>query len=593
MSQRGSELFIEEKEIKNINIEIKKSSKPLSGGELIPFGEDQLLINDQKDEPEELSALKIMFEMTKQAIPMMLSFTFTLSVLFTSIIGAHLSKEDLHSYLAASALIAVYVNFVLGLPISLLLSMPILASKKYGELTKAIDDKCNSEELLKKIKSEIADIFKGGIVLSVAVVPFPFLLMYFSKAILTQVFKQDEHISGLAQQNLRPYSFAALPILWRIAAEQMMYAFNKATPAMFIGLTSFAIGTGLACLLSFGPTKLGLAGIAYGYLAEAVLTCLGYCLYIAKQKDFEGIPFFNFFKPITGVFKQLVEILKMGLSILGQMGTDLILPVFTNMFAGWIGKNELAAQNFATQLFVFTIIPSMCWAQVASQGTAREIGRGNFQNAMRFARYGLATGVLFIAFISILFAIKPEWLTLLYSSSVGKIPLEEAKLLIPLAGAQAFYDTATNTMIYTLRSANNYNVPTLLKIVSLWVGVLAAFILGFYTHLGIYGIGIGSLLGFALAEMLLCFPWVKGTSEENLRQAHAKVVSEMPSSPESSSHKSSNNYGICNLLGNCLFGKPSSRTINSGEFSDGVGTDYVVGEERKHSGGMGRLSGAW
>lgn len=495
------------------------------------------LINKQPENSnlEEISAVIIIFDVIKTAVTMALSFTFSWSqiliALFISWL-AWLGAANADDYLATAFLVTTMTNVLISISFSPFFSTLIRTSKMQGKLSKIrenTEDLQNIQDIqdISKINTikKVTDIFKSGIILSTLIAPAPFFGLYFSRYILTEFFHQDAHIADMAQQFLRVYAFAILWLLYRICAEQIMFSFGKTLPAMLIGLGSLSIGTGLSYILTF-IKKFGLEGIAYGYVAEAVLTCIGFWLYLGHHPVFKDMSFFNFLQIDRQIFKQAKKLLKIGLPMTLQITCELMTTLLIGFYSSRFGKSALAAQNFASQLFILAIILSISFGQTVTQKVSSFIGQKDYKNAMRYSRYGLFTTVGCIAAISIPPAVAPEAFTAIFSHSVGRSAMNMAKSLLPLAATQAVYDAANYTMIQVSRATDNFYVPTLIKISCLWLGVLASYYLGFHTSLGIYGVGIGFMLGVAFAAMILFPPFLLATTEENLEITHTKMPEE-------------------------------------------------------------------
>lgn len=430
-------------------------------------------------------------------------------------LAVHLSQDNPDAYFAAATLIASMTNTIVSLSMSPLFALSLLASRERGKLNH--DDVIHNLDKTLKINKKIADIFRGGVILSTFILPFAFTTMYFSKTILINFFKQDPLIAELSQEYLRPYSCALPALMYRMCEEQMMFSFNKTFFAMSIGLVNFGLGTGLAYLFTREPFKLGLSGISYGYLVEAYLTFIGFGLYLARNKAFKDVPFFTRFKINTALGKQFKGLFCMGGLIAVQMFFELSATVLIGAFAGWLGTSQLAAQDSTTQLFIFSIIPSIAFGQTVSQYVSRFIGKEDFQNAMRFARWGFLTSVGLTAIINIPLVVASQWLIrLLPRSPPSPQAINMSKLLMPLAATQAIYDASGYGMAQTLRATGERILPTFLKIICLGVGLVISYSLGFHTYLDIYGVDIGFLLGIALGAMLLLPQWLVKTSAEHI-----------------------------------------------------------------------------
>lgn len=471
----------------------------------------ELEVIERDFEPEELSACQISRELLKLGLPMAASFTFTLTLITIAAMTAQLPDENREpeKYLAATTLITSLLNSISTLAMSPLFSIGILASAKAGRLKRK--SVRNNALKRQRIHEEIAHIFRSGIATAVLITPLPLFALYFSKPLLINAFKQDESIAELASQTLKAYSFASAGFLLRLVAEQILFTFQKNLPAMFISWGGFAAGTGLAYLFAF-PLKMGLAGIGYGYLAEAWLTAIGFFILLAKSKDFRDTPLFERFRPNRDFFRQLKKVIQTGLPISLQMFSDLAASFSIGIFAGWLGQDQLAAQNFVTQLFIFCIIPAFAFSQTLSQMVSRQIGAKDYHNAMRVSRYGFLTITSLISSITILVAIFPQILTRIFSSSIGHRAATLAGGIMPLASAQSIYDAAGITMIQTLRSKGDFYLPMFMKIIGLISGIGIAYALGFNSYIDIYGIDIGSLAGIAIGTLMILPLWICNTS---------------------------------------------------------------------------------
>ncbi|MCR9192218.1 MAG: MATE family efflux transporter [Gammaproteobacteria bacterium] len=466
---------------------------------------------------------QIVAKIIRVGIPMALSYTVPASMVATGMMISRLGEEDTEDYLATAALAVTMTQIVTVAAFSPLLAMITIGGGKYGELKKFIREEKTDD--IVRTEKQIADLFKVSILLSTLIVPFPFAAMYFSEPILADCFGQSRHISGLVQQNLRAYSYGLPALMYRICMEQLLFSFEKTSHTMSISLLTFSIGTAAAYYLAFGPPDLGLAGIGYGYDLEAYLTCLSFAVYLCLHPSFAGTPFLSGTWVNQETLRQSKTLLEMGLPITVQLTSQLAAALLVTLFAGWLGKNALAAQNFSAQLFVFSVIPSDAFAQTLAQVVASLLGEEQFHNAARFAQFGLLTNIGLVSLFCIPISIEPSILTRIFASSADADVMRMVRYLVPIAAGQVLAETAGLSMIQTSRSANDLRTPTKIKMTSLWLGVLAAYLLGFHTSLHIYGINIGFLLGVALGTMALAPRWVHKMEASNLkavRQSQAR-----------------------------------------------------------------------
>ncbi|HVT61934.1 MAG TPA: hypothetical protein VHD33_00390, partial [Legionellaceae bacterium] len=235
---------------------------------------------EEHEATPELSGLQIITYLLRRGVSMALSYTLPASMVVTALMIARLKTEDKESsedYLATAALVTTVTHIVVCVSFSPFLAIISIGSEKYGELQRFIET--NNTAQIIKTRQKIGDLFKISMLLSTLIVPFPFIVFHFSGTILSDWFGQNQHISDLAQQELRAYSFALPGVMYRICMEQILFSFGKSEHTMLMSLSTFAVGTGLSYFFAFGSPNLGLEGIAYGYVIESYLTCFSFGAY--------------------------------------------------------------------------------------------------------------------------------------------------------------------------------------------------------------------------------------------------------------------------------------------------------------------------
>lgn len=468
---------------------------------------------------------QIVMDIFRRGVPMALAYTYTLSIVTIAALIARYGDKKIDDgddaisadYLAAATLATTVANTAAVVQVSPFLVMSILGSNEYGQWK---DNKTNPV-----IKNNIANLYKSAIMLGTVIYPVSFLTMYFSKDML-KLFGQNEHIAHLAGEFLRAYAFAMPGIMYRLHGEQMLFALDESVAVMLMSWTSFGIGTGLAYWLAFGSPDFGLAGIAYGYVIESYLTMLAFNIYLLFHPALEGIPFLKGDWINEQVRQKAKAILKMGLPVTAQLVCELAATMLMAFYAGWLGEDELAAQNFATQLYIFIMIPSNSFAQAVAQMVAELIGKEDFNNASRVARYGLCVSSGTVALICAPIAAAPTLLTRIFASSIDDNVMKIAKMIIPIMAVSTTIEALGSDMIQVLRNAKDFNKPTMIKIACLWLGMLGAYLFGFQAGAGMLGVALGFLGGLALGTAILLPRWVDAMQAKNLEIKNTPKISD-------------------------------------------------------------------
>lgn len=505
------------------------------------FGYEEGCINETifPLEPELRSRIRTVLKMLGLALPMAMSYTFSWSILAIGIMAGHMSGDKKEN-LDASTLAMSYTDTLAACSLASLYAISLYASQLRGDL-ESIFTSNNESEKAKKIR-EISRVVKSGLVMGTMTLPIPFLLLFFSKFFLADVFGQDEDVAQLAQEYLRPYAFGMVALLGQAGLEQVLFTFEKQNAAMIMALACFALGVGVADVLAFGHLsfpELGFAGIATGFTVEAWLTFLTFGLYVAHAPTFKDFDFFKHFKFTREDLKQLKELLKIGLPITVTTINEILASFVMTLLAGLLGTDELAAQNFSALLLFFTLLPDLAFGQAAGQEVSRELGEKNYKNANRTAIYSLVASMSIIFPVCLAVFIEPRIFVNLMASDVPENVLAMTDILLPITAAGVLSDTVRYNFLQVLRALDCHKMPTLLSSGSVWLGVLLAYLLGFQTDLGITGVTMGYALGLASGALSLLPQWLNEITPEALS---ARVV-ELPTETENAVSDASKKEG--------------------------------------------------
>ncbi len=471
------------------------------------------------------SFLFVFKKMSKIAIPMGLSFTFSFEVFLAVLLLQYLSESEEDT--AAASLVSTTMNFVSTLAISPLFAASIDLTKKLGEwreereteseheyiAARSIQALCTAPDkaLKKALKKEKIEIVNVNTMLMGTALTLPAVsALYYSNFILTSVFHQDSVVARSAQQFLRPYAFAIPGLVARITFEQVIFSFGQAKAAMCMALASFSVGACLSILLGFG--KLGFPemrqeGVALGFAVESYITALSYGLFVMFSKESKKFNFYNFsIDRIKRNLDNLLDIIRMGMMINFTVAIELLLTLSVVVFSGWLGTEQEAAMSYCLQFIYFEYIVLAAFSFSTAQEISRELGAKNFSAAADIARYGVLTGLIYVAPLPILFAAYPKALEFISGGATEEIS-KTLKTLVPIMSLGIILDAIRFNLLQQSRALQDFLVPSIIAFLGLSSGILLAALLGFETPLDINGVGIGYTFGVGVTAAALGLRW--------------------------------------------------------------------------------------
>lgn len=468
------------------------------------------------------------------ALPMGASFTFGFNVLLIGILAGYIEGDDSTktANLGAAALTSSLINALWLFTFGHLYSIGIYTGKKRGRLKQIIQNRGSSagntemDDEMIEIKAEISKIPRNGVLTCIGL-PVSMAVMYHSELFLISL-SQNSRNAFLVQTYTRP-AMGAFPFLaLRMCFEQVLFAYEKQRPAMIIGLINFMMGLLISITLCFGKfsfPKLGITGVAYGLLIESFFTCLGFGLCLSRHPDFKEYRFFSSFQFLRTDWLQMKSLLKIGLPILFTLINETIGELLVSLFSGWFGPDEIAARNFGTLLVLLITIPLISSGQSTCQEVSRLIGAGDYENANRFARYGLVSSLMMITPLNLTVVISPALLThtVANTGNVDNRVLSLAEKMVRMVILGMFGDMARYNMLQASRAAGSNNLATGVSIASQCLGIALAYLIGFKTQLGLYGLIIGDTAG-KWSGALGMFPiWYRSLKTDILAARESKI----------------------------------------------------------------------
>jgi multidrug resistance protein, MATE family len=459
------------------------------------------------------------------ALPMGASYTFSWSIFLSGIFIDRLQEQgaDQTDSLGASTLVTILFNTLGTLSIAVLFSISIYTGNQLGKLRQSNSQAPQTSDAQPAdIREKISGVPINGTFIGSGFLLVTMPAMYFSKSLLIAL-GQNPQTAEIAQRFLRPATNVLPSLMLRLVLEQVMFGFEKQRPPMYIALFNFAIGVFLATSWGFGNCsfpRLGISGLAYGFTIDSLLTCIGFGLFLGLHPDFRDFNFFKRFKRNCEDWEQIKDLLKIGLPIVFTVMNEIVAQLMVSLFTGWLGKDQIAAQNSGSVFTFLALIVLICPGQATCQEISREIGAKNYYNTNLYATYGLVCSMVFMAPLSLIALAAPQLFTNSLANSqaasAGVVVMGKRLMLITALGMP--FDSARYNMLQVLRATGDHVMPTVISTSTLWGGVIVAYTLGFMTPLGIYGIALGYALGL-IAGCVGLFPrWYQKLKPEALAE---------------------------------------------------------------------------
>lgn len=451
------------------------------------------------------------------SLPMAFSYTFSFQMVLLIYLLSRLDEDE--DNIAATTLISTFINTIILIGISPLFAMSMVAGNEIGELH---DAERNNEDqtLLEEKRNHIAGINRNGLLASLIIIPPMVTSMVFSQSILQHLFNQDETVSRITQDFVRPYAIIVPAAMLRMCSEQVMFGFGKTKPAMLIALTSFVSSMSLGGLLAFGRAglpRLGKTGVLVGCMSDAYLTALGFSLYIAKSPDFKAFKFFNVSKPFGHHTDQLKKIIRLGTSFLFSISTETLLALATSVIAGRVGTEEQEAFSNAMLFALLLLLFETAFGQSCAQEMSRKLGEKHFDAVSRVGKIGLLTTLGFAIPIPLILSINPNILMSILGEN-KEATQEILHYLVPIIATGCISDAVRFNLLQQLRALGDTHTASIVSAGAFSVGVSLSALLGLKTNMGISGVATGYTSGIALATAGLFYRWHSRITPDAIRK---------------------------------------------------------------------------
>ncbi len=324
-----------------------------------------------------------------------------------------------------------------------------------------------------------------------------------------KLMKQDAAVVDYAIPFFAIISLSMIPFLLFLNLKQFAEGLSDTAAATRISLAANVLNIVLNYVLIkgvWGFPELGLNGAAYATLISRIAMFVGLWLYIKYKSKFKKYWVARETAKLN--LKSIKEILTIGvpsgLQYIFEVGTFAVCAILI----GVIGALPQAAHQVSISLASISYMAAGGLSAAASIRVGNQLGKKDY-NTLKLAALSLFVMVIiFMSFMGIVFLTGRFFWPSLFTQDQTVIAIAAQLLIITFLfqisdGVQVVAQGA-------LRGLSDVRTPTILTFFSYWVIALPlAYLLGFYTTLGVIGVWIGLAVGLTVNAILLFRRFIK------------------------------------------------------------------------------------
>jgi MATE family multidrug resistance protein len=261
------------------------------------------------------------------------------------------------------------------------------------------------------------------------------------------------------------------------------------------------------CLVlgKFSFPLLGITGVSVAALIVQIIICLLYYCFFAYSSRFK--PFKLGSQLLSIDLNSMIHFYKIGLPIGIQFGGELGALFVNTMMLGYLGVNALVASQVVSQYGLLLIMISLGVSQALSVITSGNYAKGDIEQIKQDTRLGvqLNSMIFFVAGIFILVGYRQMLAVYIdiHDPSNQKL-FYLTCILFGINWLSLYIDGLRNLFSGVLRGLQQSHYPMQIGLYCLWlISIPCAYIGGFLLRGGAVGLGLGFLLGFLFASILL------------------------------------------------------------------------------------------
>ncbi len=401
-----------------------------------------------------------------------------------------------HQVLAASALIFTTQVSIMISGMAVLFSLSVLIGHAYGAKNFLL----------------IGNYLQQGWTLAV-LMGIPIMLFFWYVPSVLSYLGEPPQIVAITKIYFHAYIWNAIPFFLSICAQQFGYAVHKKFLMILTSCLSVLVLISTAYLLIFGKfgfPRLGVAGLAYAFVAQNTFFVIFTLCFFYFHKSFQRFDLFKY--RVHHNWEHLLHMFKIGWPICVQMGGEMLSFFVSGLMIGWLGSTALGAYQIINQYYMILVVPIFSISHAGGILVGHARGAKLFNEIKYICLACLLMVVLFngVFVMSLLLTqAKPLASFYLNTKDIGNIATLSLTIsLFAIIAYSQFFDAIRNVLIGTLRGLFDTRFGMIASLVTIWgIGMPCSYLLAFPLHYGPQGFVFGGLVGMVTCTVLLAYRW--------------------------------------------------------------------------------------
>ena len=359
-----------------------------------------------------------------------------------------------------------------------------------------------------------------GILLSV--------LLVFTRPLLGMMGQEPEVVT-FAGPYFNIISWSMIPFLLFLNLKQFAEGLSDTLAATRISLGANVLNVILNYVLIngyWGFPRLGLEGAAWASFIARVAMFIGLWLYVRWHGKFKK--YWQSRKDVHFNWESVNKILAIGVPSGLQYIFEVGAFAISAILVGTIGALPQAAHQVSISLASISYMTASGLSAAASIRVGNQLGRKDYPTLKLAGVTLFRMVIMFMATTGIIFLAGRHFWPSLFTTEPTVIAIAAQLLIIT-----TFFQISDGVQVVAqgaLRGLSDTRTPTLFSFISYWVVSLPmAYVLGFYTSLGVVGVWIGLAVGLTVNAVLLYRRFMK---KADALIAESQLIVEVPSEPE-------------------------------------------------------------
>jgi MATE family multidrug resistance protein len=317
------------------------------------------------------------------------------------------------------------------------------------------------------------------------------------------IFHQPPQVTELAKGYIRILTVSTIPLMLFLAIKQFSDGLSVTVPAMVITFGGVLVNIFFNWVFIYGNLTfpaMGVNGSAIATLLARSAMALLLIIYVFRSKMLK-----EYLPPLISTFNTwpvLLKIVRVGFPSGLQLFFEVGAYTGAGLFVGWLGTNELAANQIVLCLAAITYMAASGLSVAGSIRVGNAFGGGDKEGVLRAGTVSLILTAIFMMASCFSFIFLNRELVYAFSQDENVISI--AATILVVAGFFQLSDGLQAVGLGILRGVEDVNVPTIITLVAYWgIALPVGYVLGFVFDFGIQGVWMGLLVGLTISALWL------------------------------------------------------------------------------------------